>query len=243
MKKYGLVGKNIDHSFSKRYFSDKFSSENIDATYQNFDLDNIAEILPILKTKNLRGLNVTIPYKRKVIAYLDDLAGEARKIGAVNTIKIDDDKRTIGYNTDCFGFMKSLFPLLEKQHTHALILGTGGASKAVAAGLQSLGIDYKRVSRTPKKGQFAYSDISEEIIQTHYLIINCTPLGTYPDVRHSPDIPYQHLGKKHLLYDLVYNPPVTQFLASGKAQGAKIYNGKKMLQFQADRAWEIWNER
>lgn len=239
--KFGLIGKDINYSFSKSYFLKKFASENISADYENFDLKSLQELPEVLKTKALKGLNVTIPYKESILPYLNEVEDNAKKIGAVNTICIKD-KRLIGYNTDCFGFMKSLFPLLEKQHQHALILGTGGASKAVAHALKSLGIEYQYVSRNPSKNQLSYQELSEEIIKNHPLIINTTPLGTSPNINQAPDIPYQFLGKQHLLYDLVYNPPLTTFLANAQAQGAKLYNGQKMLEFQAERAWEIWNE-
>ncbi len=239
--KFGLVGKNIAYSFSKNYFLKKFAAEGISASYQNFDIQDLSELPQVLQTKNLKGLNVTIPYKESIIPYLNHLEADAEKIGAVNTIKIENGKLT-GYNTDCFGFMKSLFPLLEKQHQYALVLGTGGASKAVAYALKSLGIEYKLVSRNPSKNQLAYDDLTEEIIAQHPLIINTTPLGTSPQINKAPDIPYRFISKQHLLYDLVYNPPLTNFLANGQAQGAKLYNGQKMLEFQAERAWEIWNE-
>ena len=185
--------------------------------------------------------NESIPYKQDVISYLDELDAKAEKIGAVNTIQIKN-KKLVGYNTDCFGFMKSLFPLLEKQHTEALILGTGGASKAIAHALRSLGIEYHFVSRNPTKNDFPYEGVTKEVLEKHFLIINCTPLGTHPNLDEAPNIPYEHLDHRHLLYDLVYNPPLTTFLANGKVRGCKLYNGQKMLEFQAERAWEIWNE-
>jgi len=242
MKKFGLLGKNISYSFSKNFFQEKFSQLQLDALYENFDIDNVQEIKTVLhKNKTLKGLNVTIPYKESIIPFLDELSQEAQQIQAVNTIKFVDNQ-LIGYNTDAFGFMKSLFPILERQHTHALILGKGGASKAVANALKSMGIEYHFVSRNPNSHDFAYADLEESIIHEHQLIINCTPLGTYPNVKQSPDIPYDLLEPSHLLYDLVYNPPITEFLAKGKIRGCNIYNGKKMLEYQAERAWEIWNE-
>lgn len=241
MDKYGLIGKNIDYSFSKGFFTEKFSTEDIAATYQNFDLQEIVEIKKLLKnTKNLKGMNVTIPYKEAVIPFLDEMDPEAQEIGAVNTIKLTKNK-LVGYNTDTFGFVKSIFPLLEKHHQKALVLGTGGASKAVIHGLKSLGILPTPVSRTPVQNGFTYNQLSEEIISQYLLIIDCTPLGTFPNTETCPQIPYQFIGKQHLLYDLTYNPPITQFLANGQRQGATIYNGQKMLEQQAERSWEIWN--
>jgi len=242
MKKFGLIGKNISYSFSRKFFQEKFNQLQIDATYENFDLQHIEELKLVLqKNKSLNGLNVTIPYKESILPFLDELSPEAQQIQAVNTIKISNNQ-LIGYNTDAFGFMKSLFPILEKQHTHALILGTGGASKAVANALKSMGIEYRFVSRNPQQQELAYADLDETIIQEHQLIINCTPVGTHPKVKESPALPYQFLESSHLLYDLVYNPPITEFLAKGKIRGCSIYNGKKMLEYQAERAWQIWNE-
>lgn len=242
MDKYGLVGKNISYSFSKSYFEKKFATEGIHASYQNFDLDSLSDFREIIALeKNLKGLSVTIPYKEAILPFLDQLDEQAAKIGAVNTIQIKN-KKLVGYNTDCFGFMKSLFPLLEKQHTEALILGTGGASKAIAHALRSLGIEYHFVSRNPTKNDFSYEGVTKEVLEKHFLIVNCTPLGTHPNLDEAPNIPYEHLDHRHLLYDLVYNPSLTTFLANGKVRGCKLYNGQKMLEFQAERAWEIWNE-
>jgi len=242
MKKFGLIGKNISYSFSRKFFQEKFNQLQIGATYENFDLQHIEELKLVLqKNKGLNGLNVTIPYKESILPFLDELSSEAQQIQAVNTIKISNNQ-LVGYNTDAFGFMKSLFPILEKQHTHALILGTGGASKAVANALKSMGIEYRFVSRNPQQQDLAYADLDETIIQEHQLIINCTPVGTHPKVKESPALPYQFLESSHLLYDLVYNPPITEFLAKGKIRGCSIYNGKKMLEYQAERAWQIWNE-
>lgn len=241
MHKYGLIGKNIDYSFSKAYFNKKFKDSNIDAVYENFDINNILKIKTILnREKNLKGLNVTIPYKENVIEFLDELDKTAKAIGAVNTIKIRNNKLH-GYNTDVYGFMTAVFPLLEKHHQKALVLGSGGASKAICYALQSFDIDYITVSRQPKNNQISYQEIDKKMINSHHLIINCTPLGTYPNIEESPDIPYQYLTQKHLLFDLVYNPTVSTFLAQGKSQKTKICNGYDMLMFQAEKAWEIWN--
>ncbi len=242
MKTYGLIGNPVEHSFSEKYFSEKFENEGIDAKYKLFKLEDLTAFQELLKKeKKLKGLNVTSPFKEKIIPFLDEVEQQAKNIGAVNTIKFEDGKR-IGYNTDSFGFLKSLFPIIEKQHTNALILGTGGAAKAIAQALKSMGIEYQMVSRTPAENQLAYTDLTEEIIKENLLIINCTPLGTYPNVEESPNIPYDGLTQKHLLYDLTYNPVVTQFLAQGQMRKCKIFNGQKMLEFQAERSWEIWNE-
>ncbi|MGX1024614.1 shikimate dehydrogenase [Flavobacterium sp. CS20] len=242
MLKYGLIGKNIAYSFSKTYFNQKFKDLNIDAVYENFDIDNILKIKTVLnREKNLKGLNVTIPYKESVIEFLDELDKTAKAVGAVNTIKIVNNKLH-GFNTDVYGFMTSLFPLLEKHHQKALVLGSGGASKAICYALKSFDISYKIISRQPQQHQIGYADIDEKLMKSHYLIINCTPLGTYPNIEDAPNIPYQYLTSKHLLYDLVYNPKISTFLAQGKAQKTKICNGYNMLKFQAEKAWKIWNQ-
>ncbi len=245
MKKYrfGLVGKNISYSFSKGYFTDKFSDLGLKGySYENFDLQHINE-LPELLTSNpeVMGLNVTIPYKQEVIAYLDELDTQAEEIGAVNTIKFDG-KRLIGYNTDAYGFQKSIEPFLKSHHTKALILGTGGASKAIAFVLGQLGIGVTYVSRNPDATQIGYDDLNRSVLENHLVLVNCTPLGTYPNVDQKPDIPYTHITEQHLLFDLIYNPENTAFLKEGKQQGADIVNGLGMLQLQADRAWEIWRQ-
>lgn len=245
MRKFGLIGKNISYSFSQNYFSIKFKDEDItDATYENFDIENINLFeTEILNQNNIKGLNVTIPYKEEIIPFLDSLDKKAEKIGAVNTIKITKRGKTKGYNTDCYGFKKSLKPHLKNRHKKALILGTGGASKAIAFVLKKLGIKYSFVSRTSsKQADFTYSELTEDIINDHKIIINCTPVGTYPNTDHTPDIPYNFISKKHILYDLIYNPSETTFLKNGKLKGAKIINGYDMLVFQAEKAWKIWNK-
>ena len=242
MDKYGLVGKDISYSFSRDYFKNKFEKEQITASYQNFDLPSLSNFREVItKEAQLKGLNVTIPYKEAILPFLDQIDEQAANIGAVNTIQIKN-RRLVGYNTDCFGFMKSLFPLLEKQHTDALILGTGGASKAICYALKSLGIDYTFVSRNPSKGNLSYTEVTQEVLQKNFLIINCTPLGTYPNLDEAPAIPYDFLDHRHLLFDLVYNPPLSTFLANGKVRGSKLCNGQKMLEYQAERSWQIWNE-
>ena len=246
MKKYrfGLVGKDISYSFSKGYFTDKFLDLGLKGySYKNFDLQQIDEFPALLKSSpSLKGLNVTIPYKQKVLPYLDALDAQAKNIGAVNTIKFDG-KRLIGYNTDAYGFQKSIEPFLKPHHKEALILGTGGASKAIAYVLGQLGIGATYVSRNPHATQIGYEDINFSVLENHPILINCTPLGTHPNIDQKPNIPYAHLTEQHLLFDLIYNPEKTAFLKEGEQQGANIANGSHMLQLQADKAWEIWNKK
>ncbi|SRX75571.1 shikimate dehydrogenase family protein [Aequorivita antarctica] len=242
MSKFGLIGKNIGYSFSKSFFSEKFEKEGLPHSYENFDIPSIAFFPNIIsETPYLKGLNVTIPYKEKVIALVDNLDEEAKKIGAVNTIKISEDNKLTGYNTDHYGFQKSLEAFLPLQKKTALILGTGGASKAVAYALEKLGLDFKFVSRNKSSNTIEYTALDKSIIEYHLLIINCTPLGTFPNITDCPPIPYQFLTKNHLLFDLIYNPTETEFLKRGKFQGSKTSNGLKMLELQANKAWEIWN--
>lgn len=242
MSKFGLIGKYIDYSFSKKYFSEKFERENLPHSYENFDIHSIADFQnTISKTPNLKGLNVTIPYKEEIIPLLDNLDEDARKIGAVNTIKISEDKKLTGYNTDHFGFQKSLEAFLPLQQKTALILGTGGASKAVAYALEKLGFQFQFVSRKESLNTLQYSSLNQTIIESHLLLINCTPVGTFPNIAECPPIPYHFLTENHLLFDLIYNPSETEFLKQGKIKGAKTTNGLKMLELQADKAWEVWN--
>ena len=238
-----LVGKNISYSFSRGYFADKFKNEDLPHSYVNFDLQSIDDLKEIIEnTSNLKGLNVTIPYKEDVISLLDKLNKRAKKIGAVNTIKIKKGK-LIGFNTDYDGFKNSLKPHLKKHHKRALILGTGGASKAIAYALKKLGIEHHYISRTKKEGvTYTYSELTEDIIASFQIIINCTPIGTFPNVNECPDIPYDGLTDKHILYDLIYNPEETKFLNCGKIKGAIIINGLEMLKLQAEKSWEIWNK-
>ena len=245
MRRFGLIGRNISYSFSQNYFSIKFKDENIsDATYENFDIENENQIkTDILSNKTISGLNVTIPYKEAIIPYLDSLDKKAKKIGAVNTVKISKNGKTKGYNTDCYGFKKTLKPHLKKHHKKALILGTGGASKAIAFVLKSLDIKFHFVSRTASnKADFTYNNLTEAHVNDHQIIINCSPVGTFPEVENAPDIPYNGITNKHILYDLIYNPSETTFLKNGKDKGAKIINGYDMLVFQAEKAWKIWNK-
>ncbi|NER16005.1 shikimate dehydrogenase family protein [Spongiivirga citrea] len=241
--RFGLIGKNISYSFSQAYFSNKFKQLKLPANrYDNFDLEDIEALPQVLKDyPELKGLNVTIPYKESVIPFLNKLSKKAEKIGAVNTIKFLKNGGLKGYNTDCYGFKKSIEPFIKKHHKKALILGTGGASKAIAFSLKELGIKYKYVSRSPVKSNLSYDDLNEKIITQHQIIINCTPLGTFPKIDECPNIPYEYISENHLLYDLVYNPKRSLFLTNGEQRGAVITNGLKMLEFQAEKAWEIWN--
>lgn len=242
---FGLLGKNISYSFSRAYFAEKFKKMQLpEHQYVNFDIPKIEDFPVIIasNTPTLQGMNVTIPYKEAVIPYLDKLHKKAKKIGAVNTIKVTKKGKLVGYNTDYFGFKKSIRPLLQKHHKNALILGTGGASKAVAFALEELDISYLYVSRNPKaENEISYADLSDTIMKKHAVIINCTPLGTFPNTEACPDIPYKFISKDFLLYDLIYNPEETTFLKLGKLQGASTINGLKMLEFQAEKAWKIWN--
>jgi shikimate dehydrogenase len=244
MRIFGLIGRNINYSFSVAYFSDKFQKENItDALYKNFDIPDVTYFLQILKKhKDLKGLNVTIPYKQEIIPYLDKLSKKAEEVGAVNTIKITKNGNLKGYNTDVYGFEKSLKPLLKPHHQKALVLGTGGASRAVVYVLEKLGLAYKIVSRNPEKDQLSYADITQEVMQEYTVVINCTPLGTSPNIEHCPELNYDYFTDKHLAFDLIYNPAETTFLRKAKQQGASIQNGHQMLVYQAEKAWQIWNK-
>ena len=247
MQKYGLIGYPLGHSFSKNYFNQKFESENIDATYLNFEIPNIKDLKTVLKENpELNGLNVTIPYKEQVIPYLDDLDEDARLIGAVNVIKFTKGlfgKKLKGYNSDIIGFTQSIQPLLQPHHQKALILGTGGASKAVYHGLKNLGLESIFVSRTHKADDMlTYEELTPEIMAEYTIIVNCTPVGMFPKVDFCPNIPYELLTPNHLLYDLLYNPNVTLFMKKGEAQGAVVKNGLEMLLLQAFAAWEIWHK-
>jgi shikimate dehydrogenase len=246
MLKLGLLGKNISYSFSKSYFKKKFEDEQIsDISYENFDIQDISLFPSIIKkTEELKGMNVTIPYKEAVIPYLDKINKKAKKIGAVNTIKVTKKGKLVGYNTDCYGFEKSLIPYLKPHHKKALILGTGGASKAVAYTLKKLKIKYRYVSRNSVKGlNFTYDMLTDEIVKDHHIIINCTPLGTFPNIEDCPNIPYSGITEYHVLFDLIYNPEETKFLRLGKQQQAITINGLKMLELQAEKSWSIWNLR
>ncbi len=241
MRTFGLIGFPLTHSFSKKYFSDKFQQEHIaDSEYLNFPVERIEDVLPIFENQNLRGLNVTIPYKEAIIPFLDELDSSASGIGAVNTV-VFRDGRKIGYNTDVYGFENSLRALLKVHHNQALILGSGGSSKAIAYVLKKLGIEFQFVSRTQKEHTLSYCDLKPQTILEHKLIINTTPVGMFPQIQDVPDIPFSFITSQHLLFDLIYNPEETEFLKRGKQQGAQIKNGLEMLQLQAEKSWEIWN--
>lgn len=243
---YGLIGKKLGHSFSANFFNKKFKDEGICEEYKLFPIDSISCLPDILKNYDgLKGLNVTIPYKEEVIPFLNEMSPEAREIGAVNTILISRMGQYIflkGFNTDALGFKNSILPLIRPEMKHSLVLGTGGASKAVDYVLGSLGINVTKVSRTGHADNIiTYNDITEEIIANNLLIINTTPLGMYPETETCPPLPYNYLTKRHLCYDLVYNPEMTLFLQKSKEMGAEVKNGLEMLKLQALAAWEIWN--
>ena len=242
---FGLLGRNISYSFSRGYFTDKFQKLHLNNhSYVNFDMQHCDEFPNIISSeKNLKGLNVTIPYKQEIIPFLDELDEIAKQIGAVNTIKITKKNTLKGYNSDAVGFEKSIKPLLKNHHQKALILGTGGASKAVAYVFQKNNISFQFVSRNPDSiHEISYENLNPEIMESHTIIVNCSPLGTSPNIEKYPDIPYQFLNQQHLLYDLIYNPDETVFLSKGKKQGATIKNGLEMLQLQAEESWRIWND-
>lgn len=243
-KLFGLIGKDISYSFSKKYFTEKFSQDLYeDCSYENFDISNIEDFPNVLKNNpNLKGLNVTIPYKESIIPYLDTVSDKAFQIGAVNVIRFTKKGNLKGYNSDWFGFKKSLEPLLQPHHKKALILGTGGAAKAVAFALDQLGITYSFVSREANQNTIDYSLINATTFDNHQIIINCTPVGTSPNTKEFPPIPYTYFSNQHIAFDLIYNPEETQFLKKAKKQGATIKNGYDMLVFQAEKAWKIWNK-
>ena len=242
MDKYGIIGYPLGHSFSRAFFTEKFQREHIDAEYVNFEIPS-ADMLPgiVQANPNLRGLNVTLPHKEAVIPMLDELSDEAKEIGAVNVIRVRDG-RLKGFNSDIIGFMDSIRPLLKPWHRHALVLGTGGASRAIRVGLQRLGIQWTYVSRTPAPGRLTYADLTAELMEHYQVIVNCSPVGMFPHVDACPDIPYQLLTDRHLLYDLVYNPQETLFLKRGAEHGAAVKNGLEMLHLQALASWRFWNE-
>jgi len=247
MRLFGLIGYPLSHSFSAKYFAKKFESESItDTDYRLFPLENIAEVTSLIELQpDLQGFNITIPYKIAILSYLDELSEAAKSVGAVNCVKIERDAsgvRLTGHNTDVYGFRESLVPFLKPFHTKALVLGTGGASKAVCFTLQELGIRYTMVSRSGNgESVLNYSQLNEQIISDNLLIINTTPVGTFPDTEKCPDIPYKFLSSNHLLFDLIYNPAETKFLRSGREVGTTILNGAHMLELQAEKSWEIWN--
>ena len=237
MRTFGLIGKSLEHSFSSQYFNEKFFKEGItDTQYLNFELKDISEFKQLIEKNKLSGLNITIPYKESIIPFLDELNEEAQEIGAVNTIQFSNGK-TIGHNTDHIGFTNSIKPLLEDRNK-AIILGDGGAAKAIKYALKKLNIEYKTINRNTS---FDYLDITKQITGYYTIIINTTPVGSYPDINDFPKIPYEYLNQNFLLFDLIYNPHETKFLAYGKAKNAQTKNGLEMLQLQAEESWNIWN--
>ena len=245
-KTFGLVGKKISYSFSKGYFTDKFLNQGLtNHEYLNFDLESIQDFSKVIQKfhSTLKGVNVTIPYKQEIFKFLDDIGDTAKEVGAVNTVKYTDQGKLIGYNSDVVGFEQSIVPLLKPHHTKALILGTGGASKAVSYVFKTLGIDSVKVSRNAfEKREILYDDLTKSLLSEYTIIINCSPVGTFPNVNQKPAIPYQFITHDHLLYDLIYNPKETSFLSEGMKKGARTKNGYEMLVLQAEESWRIWNE-
>ena len=254
MKQYGLIGYPLGHSFSKRFFTEKFSREGIDAVYDNYELPDVNMLLDVVENHpDLEGLNCTIPHKQAVMSLLDEISPEASKIGAVNVIKIlrKEESSTadargyklIGYNSDIIGFTESIRPLLKPCHKRALVLGTGGAAQAITVALGNLGIEWKYVSRTSAQGRFSYDQITSDVLREYLVVINCSPVGMFPHVNEAPQLPYDALTANHLLYDLVYNPLETKFLQYGAQAGAVVKNGLEMLELQALASWDIWTSK
>ena len=242
MTKYGIIGYPLGHSFSRGFFTEKFARESIDAQYLNFEIPDVAMLSDVLRDNpDLRGLNVTLPHKQAVIPLLDEMSEEAMEIGAVNVIRVRNGKLK-GFNSDIIGFTNSIKPLLQPHHRKALVLGTGGASKAIRVGLNRLGIEWTYVSRSPRDGMVTYEDITAETLQEYTVIVNCSPVGMFPKVDAAPAIPYELLSPQHLLFDCVYNPEETLFMKKGREQGATVKNGLEMLHLQAVASWKFWNE-
>lgn len=248
MDKYGLIGYPLGHSFSISYFNQKFADEGIDASYENFEIPNI-DILPEIldKNSNLRGLNVTIPYKEKVIDFLDSITPEARAIGAVNVIRVTHEgNKTLlkGFNSDVIGFTQSIEPMIDRKwHKKALVLGTGGASKAICYGLKSLGVEPMLVSRYERPNTILYEDVTPDVVREYNVVVNCTPIGMYPHTEECPNLPYEAMDSHTILYDLIYNPDCTLFMRRGAEHGADVKNGLEMLLLQAFASWEFWNRK
>ena len=246
MDKYGLIGYPLGHSFSVNFFNQKFSDEGINAKYINFEIPTIDQIIEVVSANpELKGLNVTIPYKERVIEFLDQLSPEARAIGAVNVIRVSNENGKIhmkGFNSDVIGFTNSIEPMLENYHKKALVLGTGGASKAICYGLKSLGLETVCVSRYERPETICYRDITPDVVQEYNVIVNCTPVGMFPHSNKCPQLPYDALNDKNILYDLIYNPDETLFMKRGAERGAQVKNGLEMLLLQAFASWEIWNQ-
>ena len=255
MDKYGLIGHPLGHSFSRKFFTEKFADEGINAEYNNYEIPNAEQLLDVVRDNPfLCGLNCTIPHKQAIIPMLDELSDEARRIGAVNVIRISRQPEDLttpqakergfylkGFNSDIIGFTDSIRPLLKPHHKKALVLGTGGASKAICVGLEKMGIEWKYVSRRPAPGQFTYDDLTPAIIQEYSVIVNCSPVGMYPKVENAPALPYEAMTADNLLFDLVYNPLETTFMKRGAEYGATVKNGLEMLHLQALASWKFWN--
>ena len=245
MDKYGLIGYPLGHSFSINYFNQKFADEGINAKYMNFEIPSIDALAEVLDSNpELKGLNVTIPYKQKVMEFLDQISPEARAIGAVNVIRVTHEGKNIklkGFNSDVIGFTQSIEPMLEPYHKKALILGTGGASKAIDYGLKSLGLETVYVSRYRRPETICYEDITPEVVKEYNVIVNCTPLGMFPKTEECPQLPYEAMDDRNILYDLIYNPDETMFMKKGEEYGASVKNGLEMLLLQAFASWEFWN--
>lgn len=247
MDKYGIIGYPLGHSFSPGFFNEKFINEGIDAVYERYELSQI-DLLPEIIASNpeLCGLNVTIPYKQQIMQYLDELSEEAREIGAVNVVKVTHNGKNVhlkGFNSDVIGFSRSIEPLLEKHHKKALILGTGGAAQAIDYGLMQLGLETIKVSRYERPDTIQYDKITPDVIKEYKVIINCTPIGMYPNTEECPNLPYEAMDSQHLLYDLIYNPDTTLFMKKGMERGAVVKNGLEMLLLQAYASWEFWHEK
>ena len=247
MDKYGIIGYPLGHSFSPGFFNEKFRNEGIDAVYEMYELSQI-DLLPEIIASNpeLCGLNVTIPYKQQIMQYLDELSEEAREIGAVNVVKVTHNGKNVhlkGFNSDVIGFSRSIEPLLEKHHKKALILGTGGAAQAIDYGLKQLGLETIKVSRYERPDTIQYDKITPDVIKEYKVIINCTPIGMYPNTEECPNLPYEAMDSQHLLYDLIYNPDATLFMKKGMERGAVVKNGLEMLLLQAYASWEFWHEK
>ena len=247
MDKYGLIGYPLGHSFSISYHNQRFADEGINAKYINFEIASIDDLNQVLsQNPELKGLNVTIPYKQKIIPFLDYISPEARAIGAVNVIRVVHDGKNVrlrGYNSDVIGFVQSMEPLIEPYHKKALVLGTGGAARAIAYGLKSLGLEFVYVSRYERPDTIQYERITPEVVSEYNVIVNCTPLGMSPKVNTCPQLPYEALYERNILYDLIYNPDETLFMRKGRAQGATVKNGLEMLLLQAFASWEFWEGR
>ena len=242
MRTFGLIGKDIAYSFSAKFFTEKFAASKIEAVYKNFDIPEIEDFPTVLSSNpQLQGLNVTIPYKEKIIPFLDRLDPVAKEIGAVNTIKFEKNGTLTGFNTDHYGFTRSISSHLQPHHTHALILGTGGASKAVAYSLRKMKLEVKFVSRNASEDTLTYHSLTPGHLKQYTVIINCTPLGTSPNIELYPPIPVEYLSSAHLIFDLIYNPEITHLMKLGIQKNSTVVNGLHMLEFQAEKSWEIWN--